>query len=82
MCHIFYEYEFSPFVGYLSTPPGSSHPVRAYTIDNEQINSKIFNKNIKSKLKVCEDKLYNYQRSQEMNKTLNNAEILDNAENN
>ena len=41
-----------------------------------------FNKNMKSELKSFEDKLHNYQRSQEMSKTLNNAGILDNAENN
>ena len=48
----------------------------------KKTNPENFNKNMKSELKSCEDKLHNYQRSQEMSKTLNNAGILDNAENN
>ena len=48
----------------------------------KKTNTETFNKNMKSELKSCEDKLHNYQRSQEMSKTLNNAGILDNAENN
>jgi len=48
----------------------------------KKTNPEIFNKNMKNELKSIEDKLHNYQRSQEMSKTLNNAGILDNAENN
>jgi len=48
----------------------------------KKTNPEIFNKNMRSELKSIEDKLHNYQRSQEMSKTLNNAGILDNAENN
>ena len=48
----------------------------------KKTNPEIFNKYMKNELKSIEDKLHNYQRSQEMSKTLNNAGILDNAENN
>ena len=41
-----------------------------------------FTKSMKKELQECEDKLHNYQRSQEMSKTLNEAGIEDTIENN
>lgn len=45
-------------------------------------NAKSFSKDMKKELEVCKDKLHNYQRSQEMCNTLNNAGIEDTIENN
>ena len=45
-------------------------------------NPELFNENMKNELKSITNKLHNYQRSQEMSKTLNNAGILDNTKNN
>lgn len=41
-----------------------------------------FTKEMKKELQECEDRLHNYQRSQEMSRTLNEAGIEDTIENN
>ena len=41
-----------------------------------------FTKEMKKELQECENRLHNYQRSQEMNNTLNEAGIEDSIENN
>lgn len=48
----------------------------------KKADSSSFDKSLAKELKTCEDKLHNYQRSQEMSTTLNNAGITDTAENN
>ena len=50
--------------------------------DMKKADSAAFDKSLAKELKTCEDKLHNYQRSQEMSTTLNNAGIIDTAENN
>ena len=49
--------------------------------DIKKLNPKNFTKEMKKELQKCEDMLHNYQRSQEMSKTLNGAGIIDTIEN-
>lgn len=50
--------------------------------DIRKSNPENFTKEMKKELQNCEDMLHNYQRSQEMSKTLNTAGIEDTIENN
>lgn len=50
--------------------------------DIRKLNPESFTKEMKKKLQECENRLHNYQRSQEMNNTLNEAGIEDSIENN
>ena len=47
-----------------------------------KLNPESFTKEMKKELQECENRLHNYQRSQEMNNTLNEAGIEDSIENN
>ena len=50
--------------------------------DIRKLNPESFTKEMKKELQECENRLHNYQRSQEMNNTLNEAGIEDSIENN
>lgn len=50
--------------------------------DLRKSNPESFTKEMKKELQECEDRLHNYQRSQEMSNTLNTAGIEDTIENN
>ena len=50
--------------------------------DIRKLNPESFTKEKKKELQECENRLHNYQRSQEMNNTLNEAGIEDSIENN
>ena len=50
--------------------------------DIRKLNPESFIKEMKKELQECENRLHNYQRSQEMNNTLNEAGIEDSIENN
>ena len=49
--------------------------------DIRKLNPESFTKEMKKELQECENRLHNYQRSQEMNNTLNEAGIEDSIEN-